>query len=209
MYDFAEQARKALADYLRTELTPAFPTIQVSGVWPQPGKALAPFEITVLLTGAPDTAYWPATWYDVQPDPSPAVTGQVSYSFGRLQLDLQLDLWAATRANRDALIAAVVPLLNRHPLQTLTAPPWRPMLGRHPGVVLPVAALLGMPCDFRFEAAGDPTEDPDAAQANEWRATFPGTGTLYCVAREQVALIKQLEVDWTVNGGPTEPQNIT
>jgi hypothetical protein len=197
MDNLSDAIRDALAEYLRGELVQTFPTVEVSGEWPEPGVALPAMAVTVLAVGNPDTEYHPASVYNVTQLVSPK--GAVQYSYGWIEQSMQLDVWATFKATRNALAASIPDLLNRHPLDTLELDSL-PHYTRHAGVVLRVPGLLGAPCDYRFDGGPVIEDASDSAQSSEWRATWTGVARMQLVGEQILSLVKQITLKATIDG---------
>lgn len=198
MNDLTAAIRQALADYLSAGLAPLFPGIDVSGVWPTAGKAKQPTAVTVLASDAPDIEYHPPVIYRVTPGTYPS--GTADYSYGWIDLPLQIDAWASFKAVRDLLAGALRELLNRHPADSLNLPGQWPHIGTHPGLVLLVPDLLNAPCDYHFTAAGQVPEDSDPAQTSTWRSMWAGNARMQIVGSQLVPLIKKLQLQFSIDG---------
>jgi hypothetical protein len=198
MTDLATAIRDRLAAYLGTELAASFPALKVLAAWPDPEVPLPEYALAVLQTGAPTTEFYPPITYRVTPGVSPM--GAVRYSYGWAEVSLQLDAWATHRARRDALADVVRDRLHRHPAHTLGIVGAWPTYQRQPGLVLKVTGLLDAPCDYRFDAAPLPAEAEPNAEAGEWRASWTGVARMHVVTEEQLALIKKLQFQLTLNG---------
>lgn len=200
MNDVVESIRAQLATYLATELAAQYPTLQTLDVWPGPSVALPEYAIAVLVAGPPETELHPPVKYKVTPTASPM--GNVQYSYGWIEVPMQLDAWARYAAKRDQLAIDVRKKLNRPAAATLGVTPVRLHYQIAPELVLPVADLLDTPCNYAFEAAPNPIENGDAAQTNEWRATWTGNARMAIVHEETVPLIKKLELQIQANAYP-------
>lgn len=205
MKDPTAAVRKVLMQHLQTTLAPTFPTLKVFDAWPTPGRALPPFAIAVLVAGQPDLEGWPAAIHEVTPGVSP--NGTVVYSTGRATIPLQLDCWALSPAQRDALADAVWSALRKPNVTTLNGPVV-PRLSMEAELVLPSADLAGALCDFEFQP-GSPVEDGSSAQSGEWRMTWTGEARVRLQTSEQVPLIKELVVSIETNGATAETITIT
>jgi hypothetical protein len=196
--DVASAIRTQLATYLQSALVSQYPTLQALDAWPDAGKPLPEYAVTVLVSGAPQTEYHGPIHYQVTPGVSPV--GAVRITYGMVTVPLQLDAWATFRARRDLLAGSVRDALNRHPGATLGVSGLWPDYQRQAGLVIRVSALLNAPCDFRFESLPVPQESGESAQGGEWRAMWSGTARMHLVSEEQVALIKKLEFGLDVSG---------
>jgi hypothetical protein len=209
MDDVAESIRERLAAYLAAELAAGFPDLQVFGDWPTPGAALPEYALAVLVAGAPQVQMHPPVVWATTPHAAPAVTGDVLYSWGWIEVPLQLDAWVTYEARRSALAGAIRDALNRDPAASLGLAGAWPRLGRAPGLALTVAALEGAPADYRFHASPAAPEDATAAQAGEWRATWSGVARAPLVASESAPLIKQLTFRIATDGHDAEDTTVT
>lgn len=171
--DLMEAVRQTLADYLRTKLAALFPTLVVYQEWPQKNDA-AEYTITALVVGDGDYTYFPSTVISTTPDPGPATTGTVVFSYGRCDgLPLQLDCWADAPFKRDALLREIRRALNTPPATSLGLPGGDP-LARDPGLVLAAAGLQGALVEYEFTPTLALPENSDDTETNQWRASWRG-----------------------------------
>lgn len=203
--DITSVVRAALASYLRTALPGVLAGVEVSEVWPTPGKPLPALAVTVLVAGDPEVRFHPPRIYRAIPGVAP--NGTVRYSYGRANVPLQLDAWATFGPTLSTLTTALEAVLHRAPGETLSAPT-APRLRRRGGLVLEPAALLGAPCAFRFQAAPTPAESSDTAQQGEWRATWSGSAETWIVSEEQLALLQSIAVQVPAGSG-LDPFSLT
>jgi len=189
--DLVQAVREGLAAYLAAQLAAAYPTLMVYREWP-PKNATAEYTISVLTAGDGEYEYHPPEVISVTPDVSPAVTGAVTYSYGRCEdLPLQLELWATAPFKRDQLMRDVRRLLNQPASATLGTGVVD--LPHEPGLVLPIAGLAGQPADFEFTPTLGLPENSDATETNEWRASWRGSARFSLVEQQaNVVLRKRL-----------------
>lgn len=208
MLEVVQAVRGALAAWLRTQLpaqlTPDAPAVDVLERWPTPGRKLAPLAVAVTVVGEPEFEPHSPKWHTVRQ--TSGVAGTVVFSYGRATLGLQLDAWAATPADRSALMRALDAALNVHPTVSLrTLPPGaRPYSARWPGLTLALPDLYGEPCAFDLTAVALPVEGGDGAQQSEWRATLAGDARCYVTQQQTVALIKRFVLSTALNDGSPE-----
>ncbi len=197
--DFTQSVRKELRAWLASQLTSTFSDTVVFERWPVAGRPLPPHAVSVLTVGEPELmAHQPkvhATAITATP------LGTVTYSYGRCDLGMQVDVWCTTAADRYLLTRAVSDALNTHPIYSLPIAGALPELHRHPGVARYLTDVYNEVCSYEFDQVVSPSEDSDAAQTEEWRATFVGTARLYVTTRETIALLVQATTTWQVNGG--------
>lgn len=186
----AASVRDALATYLQAQLVGTFPTLKTHRRWPTPGQVLAPYAISVLLTGPPKVSlYPPMEWTNSG--------GDLTYSYGRADFGMQLDCWATYEDARDALAEAMRKTLNQSPRVTLSISGATTDAFRYGGLVIPVTGMSGSPrCEYMFSAIPMPIESSNAAQAEEWRATWDGTAVVHLTDLQQVAAITELSLIW-------------
>jgi hypothetical protein len=197
--DFIEAARSQLATWLKSELHASYPTLTVIEQWPVPGRKLDLPSISIVMHGEPRIAPHSPAIHETTPTVSPY--GLVLYSYGSITLDVQLDAWAEQPAQRNALSKAVSNAANIHPVYSIPIVDAMPELRRNPGLVLKLAGFYDILADYQIEQVDSPEEDSDAAQTGEWRATFTGSVEFLAVTEEQQALLKQIVVTTTLNGG--------
>lgn len=199
--DIIDAVRQGLSDYLRRELEPLFPGIKVFKDWPTPGEKLGEHSITVLATGeVEDWYYFPPTQICVSPNPTGNL-GTVTYTYGRLDgIQLSIDCWSSAKAKRNKLSAAVRGLLNRTPSETLggAAPIDGTRYGAGSGVVLKLDKFFNQGCEFQFGPMPRMPESSQAAQLNDWRATWLGNASLYLTDQSVMPLIKQLNLELNI-----------
>lgn len=195
-------ARRALADYLRTNLTAAWPNIVVSENWPTPQAKLAPQALTVLAPQSGEFVEYhqPVVW---QVTPATNTAGSILYSYGKMTLPLQVDAWAQFEAVRDDLVAAVLPLLNRDTAATLGVSQTA-TLAQAPGLVIPVPTYANVTAEYHFDPLPRLWEDQEPAMVSDWRATWVGDATIYLVQQETQPLMLDVTVKLSANGAAAE-----
>lgn len=199
MSEITQAIQKGIADYLRSELVPAFSSLVVFEDWPEPNHPLPPLALSCLVQSESETLYHSPNWYKVTVGKSP--NGVVEYSYARVECDVQLDIWTTKKFDRDRIAKEVQKAVNRHPASTLGTPGvLSARLERRPGLVLKLTDLLNVKCDYRFGFPQNAIENSEAAQESEWRATFSGTARVYAVAAQEVALLKRVYTNLKVNG---------
>lgn len=187
--------RDGLAAYLQTQLVGTFPTLLSIGYWPQPGQQLVDPTIAVLAPGTPVVEYHAPLIESVVAGVTPA--GTATYSYGNVSVGMQIDAWSKTESGRDLLVAAIDLVMNQPAAITLGVTTLFPVLGRDGGLVITIPELLGINFDFQFDATARLAEDSDAAQTNEWRATWTGTADGYLTTQEQVVLLQSIGIPIT------------
>lgn len=199
--------RKALADYLRTNLIAAWPSIAVSENWPSPQTALPPQALTVLApsTGLRIDYHQPVIWgVDTV-----AGVSTITYSYGVLEMPLQIDAWAQFEPIRDDLAAAVLPLLNQNVEVTLGTATLS-NLAIAPGLVIPIPSYANVTAEYRFDPEPMLGEDVAHAETSDWRATWAGTATVYLMQQEVRPVMKEVIIDLSIPpGSPPDIIDIT
>lgn len=197
--------RSALAQYLKAQL----PGVSISENWPTAVKALVMPAVTVLASSTVRTAWHqPMVWRTTPIKGAQTPKGDVLYSYGKAEINMQLDCWAGFEATRDKLAQQVEAVINRPPEDTLNPDPNRlKSFSVRPGLVLKVGGYYDTYCEFIFEAvASDLPENNFAAQTNEWRQAYTGTANFYVCNEEQMALLKAAIAVLDIND---EKENIT
>lgn len=208
--DIIAAVRSALADYLRTYLTPLVPVasadasslITVRQAWPTPAQKLNEYDVTVLATGDSDD------WYLCIPDKNSVVVGAspmgvVTYSYGYIEgLQLELDCFASTPEKRNTLSRLMRNATNRPPSQTIAgaAAPTQLSLGRAPGLVLSLPNFFDTLCYYEFPPFSAPRENSDATQVGEWRSSWRGKASLALRDQQTFALIKRIGLTVKADG---------
>lgn len=202
-------ARKALADYLRTQfagspLSTNYPGLVVNEKWPIAGQAFPALALTVVCPSTPvrlAQAHQPYIW-STTPLGGGTHQGTVVYSYGHLEIDVQLDAWTQYPAIRDKLANDLEAQLNRPAAATMAAS--TDEYARGIGLVLPVGDLYNAPADFRLAQAAGAPESSDVAQGATYRAMFTGTATVYAVDQQTFYLMEQIVLQLTQNNGSVD-----
>jgi len=195
--------RKALATSLSSYLTPLHSGIVVSEKWPTPGKALTALSLTVITPGtAPKVEFHQPVKHKVTL-PESGHAGTVLYSYGRVDVDLQIDAWALYPATRDALALSTLRALNRPANVTLSTPALTDY-SHAPGLVLRLTDWFNVTASYRFDALGAIPENSDAAQVNEYRATWQGSAHFYLCDEQQLYLMQKILLKAKYDNGPQE-----
>lgn len=182
--DLVQAVREGLASFLKAQLLAAYPDIAVYQDWPTKNQK-AGHTIAVLLAGEPDNHYHPPTVIVVAPDAGPAITGTITYSIGRCEdLPLQLDCWANNEFERDKLARDLRAVLNQPASVTLGTGNGRDVLPSQAALVLALAGLFGQPAEYEFTPVQSLPENSDAAEKNEWRASWRGTARFSLIAQK-------------------------
>lgn len=189
--------RKALADYLRTNLTAAWPNLVVSENWPTPQATFPPQALTVLAPHGGEVVEYhqPVVWQTTQTS--------VLYSYGKMTMPLQIDAWAQFEAVRDDLAAAVLPLLNRDPAATLGVSQTA-TFAQAPGLVITIPSYAAVTAEYHFDPLPQVIENPPAALTSEWRYVWMGDATIYLLQQEFQPLMKDVTILLGVNGAAPE-----
>lgn len=206
MPDITEAVRKALADYLQTQLIATFPTLTVFQDWPVPGRQLPEYALSVLVIGPPIERPHAPVIHTTTPTTSP--NGTVMYSYGRPVINLQIDAWSRYAVKRDDLAAAMRTALNRHPADTLGVT-GLPRLSRRNGLILKIASMANTPCRYLLNSTMVPVESSAKVQDGEYRATWIGTAETFAVDSQTVPLMKTITVKTSTNGLPQESKTLT
>jgi len=205
--DYVEAARSELATWLTGQLHDAgFVGINVLDQWPAPSRKLELPVIAVLAVGEMDRDPHSPMLHSVTE--LTGVQGLVTYSYGRITLGFQLDVWGSTPRERSALTKAVSDATNVNPIYSLNLTNALPDYRRAPGLVLRLNDFYGVLCSYRFEQEAVPEEDSDSAQTMEFRAMFSGESLLHAANVEQVALLKRIHLSRFVNGGTTPDETV-
>lgn len=171
-----EAVREALASRLSARLAATYPSLKILADWPS-GTRLPEMAISILATGeADDIVEHPPIAVAVTPDGS-GPAGTVTYVYGYIKgIQLELDVWAATKPDRDALALAVRREMNQPPQATIAgaANGW-PQLGHRANLTLAVPGLFGALFTYRFTQVPTFDESSEAAQKYEWRSHWRGT----------------------------------
>lgn len=200
--------RSMLASYLTAQLADVA-GLTVNEQWPIPQQQLATPAITIVTSPQLKCEYHlPRLWTTT---PTIGVNGIARYSYGRAELNLQIDVWSDYEATRDALAARAESVLNRDPLETLAPNPSRPVgYARKPGLVLALTNYHNTPCEFIFETpASSVGESKGQAMVADWRNTFAGRAILHLMNEEVVALMKSVTMKLAINGYASQDISLT
>lgn len=187
-------ARSALAVWLTAQLS----GVVVSEKWPTPGIKLAVPAVTVLAGNTIKPQYHaPRLWKTV---PGAGAAGTALYSYGRAEMDLQLDCWESFPASRDVLSQRVEAAMNVPP-QTSLGTNGLADYAAAGGLVLAMPNYYGVYCEFIAEPiAGKIPESSGGAQTGEWRQTFLVKAHLHICNQDAVPLLKSAIGTMSLNG---------
>jgi hypothetical protein len=172
----------------------------VSEKWPTPGVALPKLAMTVITPGtAPKVEFHPPVRHTVTL-PETGHVGTVMFSYGRVDIDLQIDAWANYPAPRDALALDTLRALNRPANVTQGTTPTLTDYTYAPGLVLSLTDWFNVAASYTFNALGAIPEGSDQAQTNEYRATWTGSCHVYLCDTQQLALMQKIILKATYNG---------
>lgn len=201
-------ARKALAEYLAAEFQKigSYPDLQINDTWPAPHDPLPKQSIS--LNSPPDSLraeyHVPMVW-GVTPDASGA-KGKVRFSYGRVEVDIQLDIWAQFFDTCEQISNELWNLLNRPAPETLGTSVNGDFQLKAPGLLLTLTEFFDATADYLFDPISNPVQSPGKAMVGEWRATMQGTATFYLMSEAHVTLMKSILIKLGVNGAT--PQTI-
>lgn len=192
--------RLALANYLRTNLQAAWPSLVITENWPVPQKAFPPQAITVLapLQGQVIEYHEPVVWQVNTPNNTSA---SILYSYGKMQIPLQLDCWAQFESVRDDLASSLLPLLNQNVGVTLGLTQTA-TLANSPGLVLTIPTYSNITAEYVFDPVPSAIETSDGATVADWRYQWNGHATIYLVQNETQPLMKDVTIKMGMNGDP-------
>lgn len=194
-------ARAALAGWLTSRLS----GVTVSEAWPTPGRALTVPAVTVLAGNTINTQYhMPRLWKSTA---GVGVNGTVLYSYGRAEIDLQVDCWEAFPASRDVLAQRLEAVVNVPPGVSLGTGVLTDYSSA-PGLVLAMSSYYGTYCEYVFDAS--PVQIPESsaiAQVGEWRMTYFVKASLFICNQDTVPLLKSAVAQLSLNG--EAPESIT
>jgi hypothetical protein len=192
--------RLALANYLRTNLQAVWPNLVVTENWPLPQRAFPPQAITVLapLAGQVIEYHEPVIW---QVSNANNTSGTILYSYGKMEIPLQLDCWTQFESVRDDLASSLLPLLNQSPLITLgiSTPA---ALANAPGLVLTIPTYSNITAEYVFDPVPTAMETSDGAVVADWRYQWQGHATIYLIQSETQPLMKDITIKMGLNGDP-------
>lgn len=193
-------ARSALAAYLTTQLA----GVVISKGWPTPQQKLVVPAVTVLTSNQVKTDFHKARLWKVTP--TTGINATALYSYGRAEINVQLDAWEEYEVRRDALSARLETCLNRDPQETLDPDPTRVVgYSRCPGLVLRLPDFYNVPAEFIFEGTpADLKESSQSAIVADWRATFSGRVLLHLMDQDTVALMQTVVMQIAINGDTAE-----
>lgn len=194
-----EAVRDQLASWLKAQLLPQFPLLEVLPDWPD-GQMAAQYAILVQSTGEADLYnHNPVT---VSAAPTSGANGLVTYAYGYAnEIPLSLDVWAFSKTARNAMALAVRQAMNQPPQATLAgADDGRPRPKRRGGLSLAVDGLYGAIFTYRFQAVPTVDESSMSAQQKRWRSHFRGTADGPLWDQDERALMKRIVL--TGNVGP-------
>jgi hypothetical protein len=194
-------ARNALTTWLGSQLS----GVTVSETWPTPGKRIQVPAVTVIAGNTIKTQYHrPRLWKTTTVS---GASGTTLYSYGRAEINLQLDCWEAFPASRDVLAQRLEAAVNVPP-QTSLGLGGLADYAAAGGLVLAMPNYYGVYCEFVTEPiAGTLPETSNAAQTGEWRQTFAVTAYLHIVNQDTVPLLQTAIVELALNG--ESPESIT
>lgn len=198
--------RDALAKYLQDqfEATGAWPKLEISSMWPAPGSDFPAQAITVVAPSQGVTLeYHQPVVRRVTPDAS-GPKGKVLFSYGIVEMQLQLDVWAGFEAMRDDLAGELPAMLNRAPQDTLGG--FRPgeYQLRGVGLMLPIASSFNEPANIQFDPIVTVTDTPTANMNGQWRGTLQGRARMYLLDERHVVLMKTIVFSLGLNGATPE-----
>lgn len=187
-------ARSALAAWLSAQLS----GVVVSEKWPTPGTKLVVPAVTVLAGNTIKPQYHaPRLWKTAAQS---GIAGTALYSYGRAEMDLQLDCWEAFPASRDLLSQRVEAAMNVSPSASLNAGGLADYAAAG-GLVLALPNYYGVYCEFISEPiAGTLPESSGGAQTGEWRQTFLVKAHLYICNQDAVPLMQSAIGTMSLNG---------
>lgn len=194
--------RLALANYLRTNLQAAWPNLVITENWPQPQKVFPPQALTVLapLQGQVIEYHQPVVW-KVTGESGAAAT--IMYSYGKMEIPLQLDCWAQYESIRDDLASSLLPLLNQNVEVTLGTATLS-NLGLAPGLVLPIPTYSNITAEYVFDPVPSAIETSTGSMVSDWRYQWTGTATIYLIQNETQPLMKDVTILLGINGAANE-----
>jgi len=194
-------ARNALATWLTSRLT----GVAISESWPTPGKKLTVPAVTVIAGPRIRPLYHqPRLWKSTITSGS---AGTALYSYGRAEMDLQLDCWEAFPASRDVLAQRVEAAVNVPPTVSLGISGLTDFSAAG-GLVLAMPNYYGVYCEYISEPiTGVLPENSNMAQAGEWRQTFTVKANLFLVNQDSVPLLQTAIAELGLNG--ETPETIT
>jgi hypothetical protein len=204
MDDLTQAAREQLRAWLSSQLTPQFSDLTVHQEWPSPGPLPARWTIAILSTGESD--YHMHQPVAVSTVPQPGTTNAlVTYKYGYVDgAPLDLDCWAKTKPDRDALAKAMRRALNVPPSVSLGTPSL-PRFGHAPGLSLAIEQLFGAVWTYRFKPVPTIDESSAAAQHGRWRAHWRGTAEGPIFDQDLIAIRKRIHLQPTLDGKPRAP----
>jgi len=195
-----EAVREQLASWLLSQLQTQFPTVEILSSWPN-GPVLPEFAILVQATGEADLMmHAPRVWTVSN---IVGASGTVTYAYGHAYgIQLELDAWASSKPDRDALQLAIRRALNQPPQATITgAEDGRPRLSRRANLTLTVGNLFNAPFTYRFHAVPTIDENSGVAQRNEWRSHFRGTADGPLLEQDTIAMMLRLHLTGQIGPG--------
>lgn len=207
MYDVLEDVRLTLAAYLRDPTLglqvaygdPATKAVTILDDWPNPRATLPDRAVSVVVPDQPpDVRYWSPAVFELTEDAPASVTGRVKYSFGRFKVAMQLDVFAKYRPDRRDLLAALNPVLHRHPQVTLPggdgyARPARWHELSRLSIGLPGALIV-----YRFDDVQVLPDDGGTTQSSEFRATLMGSAWGLLTTEEACGILRAINLGMTV-----------
>jgi hypothetical protein len=194
--------RLALANYLRTNMQAAWPNLVVTENWPNPQKAFPPQALTVLapVAGQVIEYHQPVVW---QVNSPAGASGTILYSYGKMEIPLELDVWAQFESVRDDLASTLLPLLNQNPDITL-ATGANASLALAPGLVLFIPTYSNVTAEYRFDPVPNAIETSEGATVSDWRYIWRGNATIYLMQSETQPLMKDVTILLGANGSTPE-----
>lgn len=192
--------RRALADYLRTNLISTWPNVVVSENWPTPQTQLPEQAVTVLVPQGGFTVEYhqPVIWSVTTANGVSTIT----YSYGKMEMPLQIDAWAQFEAVRDDLAASVLPLLNQNVEVTLGTATLA-NLALAPGLVIPIPTYANVTAEFRFDSEPMLSETTSLTEASDWRATWSGSAFVYLMQQETQPVMREVIINLSAPPGST------
>lgn len=190
--------RLALANYLRTNLQAVWPNLVITENWPSPQRAFPPQAITVLapLQGQIVEYHEPVVW---QVNNTNNTSATIMYSYGKMEIPLQLDCWAQFESVRDDLASSLLPLLNQNVAVTLGLAT-NANLANAPGLVLPIPTYSNITAEYVFDPVPAAIETEDGAIVADWRYQWKGHATIYLIQNETQPLMKDVTIKMGMNG---------
>jgi hypothetical protein len=162
----------ALAAYLQTAMDERLDGVIVTPDWPDPDQPLAQRAVSVITAGPRADAQVDLSVTDYEElVPADPVRRRYRWRVKACTQGIQLDVWATSAVDRQAIRAALDEALHAGPSVTLGLAGSMPV---RDGVLLALDPETGHEgfAEFTFDAPED--TDGEALRAREYRATYPG-----------------------------------